>query len=88
MNNKTKILILGGGFGGVECKKKIGTLLISWNNCAPCHRINEEECKRNRDRLIRSYTYEDQRSNARIDIDITAGTGPSGQSFYMVSLFA
>jgi hypothetical protein len=22
-------------------------LLISWNNCAPCHQINEEECKRN-----------------------------------------
>jgi len=37
---------------------------------------------------IRSYTYEDQRSNAYIDIDITHRTGPSGQSFYMVSLFA
>ena len=37
---------------------------------------------------IRSYTDEDQRSNAHIDIDITHRTGPSGQSFYMVSLFA
>ena len=37
---------------------------------------------------IRSYTYDDQNSNGHIDIDITAGTGPSGQSFYMVSLFA
>ena len=37
---------------------------------------------------IRSYTYEDQRSNAYIDIDITHRTAPSGQSFYMVSLFA
>ena len=37
---------------------------------------------------IRSYTYEDQNSYAHIDIDIIAGTGPSGQSFYMVSLFA
>ena len=37
---------------------------------------------------IRSYTYEDQTSNAYIDIDITHRTGPSGQSFYMVSLFA
>ena len=37
---------------------------------------------------IRSYTYEDQRSNAHIDIDITAGAGPGGQNFYMVSLFA
>jgi hypothetical protein len=37
---------------------------------------------------IRSYTYEDQRSNAHIDIDITAGAGPSGQNFYMVSFFA
>jgi hypothetical protein len=37
---------------------------------------------------IRNYTYEDQRSNAHIDIDITHRTGPSGQSFYMVSLFA
>jgi len=36
---------------------------------------------------IRSYTYDDQRSNARIDIDIIAGTGPSGQSIYMVSSF-
>lgn len=36
---------------------------------------------------IRSYTYADQRSNARIDIDIIAGTGPSGQSIYMVSSF-
>jgi hypothetical protein len=32
--------------------------------------------------------YEDQRSNAPTDIDITHRTGPSGQSFYMVSLFA
>ena len=37
---------------------------------------------------IRSYTYEDQKSDAHIDIDITHRTGPSGQSFYMVSLFA
>jgi hypothetical protein len=37
---------------------------------------------------IRSYTYEDQRSNAHIDIAITAGTGPAGQNFYMVSFFA
>jgi len=37
---------------------------------------------------IRSYTYEDQRSNADIDIDITHRMGPSEQSFYMVSLFA
>jgi len=37
---------------------------------------------------IRSYTYEDQRSNAHIDIDITAGAGPGGQNFYMVSFFA
>jgi len=37
---------------------------------------------------IRSYTYEDRRSNAHIDIDITRRTEPSGQSFYMVSLFA
>jgi hypothetical protein len=37
---------------------------------------------------IRSYTYEDQKSDAHIDIDMTHRTGPSGQSFYMVSLFA
>jgi hypothetical protein len=37
---------------------------------------------------IRSYTYEDQRSNAHIDIDITAGMRPGEQNFYMLSLFA
>jgi len=37
---------------------------------------------------IRSYTYEDQNSYASIDIDIIAGTEPSGQNFYMVAIFA
>ena len=36
---------------------------------------------------IRSYTYDDQNSNGHIDIDITAGTGPSGQNFYIVAIF-
>ena len=36
---------------------------------------------------IRSYTYEDQNSYAHIDIGIIAGTGPSGQNFYMVAIF-
>ena len=36
---------------------------------------------------IRSYTYDDQRSNAHIDIDRIAGTGSSGQNFYMVAIF-
>jgi len=35
----------------------------------------------------RSYTYADQNSNAHIDVDIIAGTGPSGQNFYMLSTF-
>ena len=37
---------------------------------------------------IRSYTYQDQNSYASIDIDIIAGTEPSGQNFYMVAIFA
>jgi hypothetical protein len=37
---------------------------------------------------IRSHTDEDQRSNAHIDIDLTARVMPGGQNFYMVSLFA
>jgi len=36
---------------------------------------------------IRRYIYDDQNSNSHIDIDITAGTGPGGQSFYMVAIF-
>jgi hypothetical protein len=36
---------------------------------------------------IRSYTYEDQNSYASIDIGIIAGTGPSEQNFYIVSVF-
>jgi hypothetical protein len=37
---------------------------------------------------IRSYTYEDQNSYALIDIGIIAGTGPGGENFYIVSMFA
>lgn len=37
---------------------------------------------------VRSYTYEDQNSNAHIDIDILAQLTPGGQNSYMVSVFA
>ena len=37
---------------------------------------------------IQSYTYEDQKSAAHIDIDIVAQVGLEGQSFYVVSIFA
>jgi hypothetical protein len=36
---------------------------------------------------IRSYTYEDQESDAHIDIDIIAQARPTGQSSYLVSIF-
>ena len=36
---------------------------------------------------IRSYIYDDQNSNAHIDIDIIAGTGQGGRNFYMVAIF-
>lgn len=37
---------------------------------------------------VRSYTYEDQNSNAHIDIDILAQLTAGGQNSYMVSIFA
>lgn len=37
---------------------------------------------------VRSYSYEDQNSNAHIDIDIIAQLTPGGQYSYMVSIFA
>ena len=37
---------------------------------------------------VRSYLYDDQKSDAHIDIDIVAQVGLEGQSIYVVSLFA
>jgi hypothetical protein len=37
---------------------------------------------------VRSYTYEDQNSNAHIDIDIIAQMTSGGENSYMISIFA